>query len=90
MRLEIVDLRPSRLDLNALLIGTSLAAATRQAVVDAFERRGLLFGGEARSATERDAHGRLSSRELDQALAGFEASTRTEVTSVLLQVGASA
>jgi hypothetical protein len=60
MRVKIADLRPSRLDINALLLGTSSTAATRQTAVDALKRRWLLFGSEVRSPTVQ---------EVDQALA---------------------
>ena len=58
----------------------------RRAVVDALEGRSLLFGAEASS--EPDAYGRLSTSDLDIALAEFDEQTRTTVKSVLLQVGA--
>ena len=83
----VLDLRPSRLDIDALLNGTSLDVITRRAVVDALEGRALLFGSEARSIPP-DANGRLSTSDLDVALAEFDEQTRTIVKSVLSQVGA--
>jgi hypothetical protein len=41
----MVDLRPSRLDIEALLIGSSLSASQRQAVIEAFAQHALLYGG---------------------------------------------
>ena len=83
-----IDLRPSRLDIDALLKGTSLHTAIRRAVIDALEERALLFGGETPLNIPRDANGRLSTGDLDLALAKFEEKTRTTVKAVLLQVGA--
>jgi len=60
----------------------------RQAVVDALEERALLFGSEAPSDIPLDANGRLSTGELDLALAKFDEQTQTTVKAVLLQVGA--
>ena len=53
-----IDLRPSRLDIDALLKGTSLHTAIRRAVIDALEERALLFGSEAPSDIPPDANGR--------------------------------
>jgi hypothetical protein len=83
-----IDLRPSRLDIDALLKSTSLDVTMRRAVVDAFEGRFLLFGGEASSKSPPDAYGRLSTSDLDIALGEFDERIRTIVKSVLLQVGA--
>jgi hypothetical protein len=60
----------------------------RRAIVDALEGRSLLFGAEASSKSPPDAYGRLSTSDLDIALAEFDEQTRTTVKSVLLQVGA--
>ena len=67
------DLRPSGLDINALLSGGLLSAEARRLVVDALHNAGVLYGGH-RVAT--DASGHLSSDELDQALADFDEATR--------------
>ena len=88
MRQPSIDLRPSRLDIEALLKGSSLHATIRRAVVDALEERSLFFGGEASSKSPPDAYGRLSTSDLDIALAEFDEQIRTTVKSVLLQVGA--
>ena len=82
-----IDLRPSRLDIDALLRGTSLDAAVRRAIVAALDSRSLLFGSEASSESSLDANGRLSTSDIDIALAEFDEQTRTTVKSVLLQVG---
>ena len=60
----------------------------RRAVVDALEGRSLLFGAEASSKSPPDAYGRLSTSDLDIALAEFDEQVRRTVKSVLLQVGA--
>ena len=88
MRQPSIDLRPSRLDIEALLKGSSLHATIRRAVVDALEERALLFGGEASPKSPPDTYGRLSTIDLDIALAEFDEQIRTTVKSVLLQVGA--
>ena len=44
-----IDLRQSRLDIEAFLKDGSLHAMLRRAVVDALEERALLFGSEAAS-----------------------------------------
>jgi hypothetical protein len=67
----VLDLRPPRLDIDALLNGTSLDFTTRRAVVDALEGRALLFGSEAPSIPP-DANGRPSISDLDVALAEFD------------------
>jgi hypothetical protein len=83
----IIDLRPSRLDIDALLRGTSLDAIVRRAVVAALDSRSLLFGSEASSESSLDANGRLSNSDIDIALAEFDEQTRRTVKSVLSQVG---
>ena len=83
MRRPFIDLRPSRLDIEALLKGSSLHASTRRAVVDALEERALLFGSEAPSDIPPDANGRLSTGDLDLALARFDEQTQTTVKAVL-------
>jgi hypothetical protein len=83
-----IDLRPSQLDIDALLRGTSLDASMRRAVVDALETRSLLFGSEVSSESKLDAYGRLSTSDLSIALAEFDEHTRTVIKSVLFQVGA--
>jgi hypothetical protein len=83
----VPDLRPSRQDIEALLSSASLNITARRAVVDALETRGLLFGSEASSESSLDANGRLSTGDIDIALAEFDEQIRTTVKSVLLQVG---
>ena len=67
----------------------------RRAVVDALEGRSLFFGSEvsSREVSSRsplDACGRLSTSDLDIALAEFDDHIRTAIKFVLFQVGASA
>jgi hypothetical protein len=88
MRQPSIDLRPSRLDIEALLEGSSLQATIRRAVIDSLEERSLLFGGEASSKSPPDTYGRLSTSDLDIALAEFDEQIQTTVKSVLLQVSA--
>jgi hypothetical protein len=83
-----IDLRPSRLDIDALLRSTSLDATMRRAVVDALETRSMLFGSEVSSRSPLDAYGRLSTSDFDIALAEFDDHIRTAIKSVLFQVGA--
>jgi hypothetical protein len=83
-----IDLRPSRLDIDALLRSTPLDATVRRAVVDALEDRSLLFGSEVSSGSSPDANGRLLTSDLDIALGEFDDRIRTAVKSVLFQVGA--
>jgi hypothetical protein len=83
------DIRPTRLGLDALLGGPTLTVGVRRAVIDALEGAGLLNGGRIRaSAPAADANGRLSMKELDRALAGFDELTIMEVKSVLSGVNA--
>jgi hypothetical protein len=63
MRQPFIDLRTSRLDIGALLKGSSLHASIHRAVVGALEKRALLFGSEAPSDIPPDANGRLSTGE---------------------------
>ncbi len=79
------DLRPSGLDVDALLSGGVRSAAARRLVVDALQNAGLLYGGD-RVAT--DATGHIASDELDQALADFDEATQLQVKSILRQVNA--
>jgi hypothetical protein len=81
-----MDPRPSRLDVDTILKGGLLDAATRRAVVDALENRCLLLGTEVKSPI--DAYGRLSANDLDMALAEFDDQIRTTVKSALLQLNA--
>ena len=81
-----LDLRPSRLDIDALL--SALPARTRLTVIDALEVGGLLSGSEAQRGIVSDASGRISNRHLDRALSDFDEPTRKQVTSILSQVGA--
>jgi hypothetical protein len=83
-----IDLRPSRLDIDALLRSTPLDATVRRAVVDALEDRSLLFGSEVSTGSPPDANGRLLTSDLDIALGEFDDRIRTAVKSVLFQVGA--
>ena len=77
------DIRPTRLGRPTLTVGV------RRAVIDALEGAGLLNGGRIRaSAPAADANGRLSMKELDRALAGFDELTIKEVKSVLSGVNA--
>jgi len=78
-----IDLRPSRLDIDALLRGSSLDETIRRTVVDALDSRSLLFGGNVLSI-----NGRLPTAAVDIALAEFDDQTRATVKSVLFQVGA--
>jgi hypothetical protein len=81
-----IDLRPSRLDVDTILKGGLLDAATRRAVVDALENRCLLFATEVKGPI--DADGRLSANDLDVALGEFDEQIRTTVKSALLQLNA--
>ena len=81
------DNRPTRLDVDALLLGSAaLTAKVRRDVVDALEGAGLLNGSKGHAPT--DAFGRLSITEVDRAIARFEESIRVEVKSILSAVGA--
>jgi hypothetical protein len=82
------DLRPSRLDIDALLSSTSVPVEIRRAVVDALEDGGLLRGSEPPPGAWLDAYGRLPKTQFDQILSGYDEPTRKQVTSVLSQVGA--
>ena len=86
-RVPTVDLRPSRLDIEALLIGSSLSANKRQAVIDAFAQHAVLYGGENRLDRAADLSGRISRANLEEALAEFDEHTRTTVVSIIEQVG---
>jgi len=81
------DNRPTRLDVDALLLGSAaLTAKVRRDVIDALESADLLNGGKMSSPT--DALGRLSITKVDRAIARFEGSIRMEVKSILSAVGA--
>ena len=81
------DIRPTRLDVDALLLGSAaLTAKVRRDVIDALESADLLNGGKMSSPT--DALGRLSITDVDRAIARFKGSVRMEVKSILSAVGA--
>ena len=88
-----VDMRPSRLDIEALfdiealLLGSSLSATKRQAVIEAFAQHALLYGGEHRPDRAADLSGRISRANIKEALAVFDEYTRTIVLSIIEQVG---
>ena len=86
-RVPTVDLRPSRLDIEALLLGSSLSATQRQAVIAAFAQHALLYGGEYRPDRAADMCGRISRANIEEALAVFDGNTRTTVLSIIEQVG---
>ena len=81
-----LDLRPSRLDIDALL--STLPVGTRRAITDALEAGGLLSSSEEKPSVVSDASGRLPNTPLDRALSDFDEPTRKQVTSILSQVGA--
>jgi hypothetical protein len=83
----MVDLRPSRLDIEALLIGSSLSASQRQAVIEAFAQHALLYGGEHLPDRAADLSGRISRAKIEKAIAVFDGNTRTTVLSIIEQVG---
>jgi hypothetical protein len=86
-RLPKVDLRPSRLDIAALLLGSSLSATKREAVIEAFAQHALLYGGEHRPDRAANLSGRISRANINDALAVFDDYTRTIVPSILEQAG---
>ena len=83
---ERLDLRPSRLDIDALL--STLPVGTRRAITDALEAGSLLSSSEEQLSVVSDASGRLPNTQLDRALSDFDEPTRKQVTSILSQVGA--
>jgi hypothetical protein len=84
---DVDDLRPSRLDVDALLLGSSLSATKRQVVIEALAEHALLCGGEHRLGRAVDLSGRLSRASIKEALAVFDEYTQTIVLSILEQVG---
>jgi hypothetical protein len=86
-RLPKVDLRPSRLDIAALLLGSSLSATKREAVIEAFAQHALLYGGEHRPDRAANLSGRISRANINEVLAVFDEYTRRIVPSILEQVG---
>lgn len=86
-RVPKVDLRPSRLDIEALLLGSSLSATKRRAVIEAFAQHALLYGGEHRPDRAADLSARISRANIKEALAVFDEYTRTIVLSIIEQVG---
>jgi DNA-binding transcriptional ArsR family regulator len=79
-----LDLRPSRLDIDALL--SALPARTRRAIIDALEAGGLLYGTEPQPGMASDAYGRFPHRQLDRIFSDFDEPTLKQVTSALSQV----
>jgi hypothetical protein len=71
-----LDLRPSRLDIDALL--SALPVRTRRAITDALEAGGLLSGSEEQPGVVSDASGRLFNTQLDRALSDFDEPTRNK------------
>ena len=86
-RVSMVDLRPSRLDIAALLLGSSLSATKRQAAIEALAHYGLLYGARHRPGREADLSARISREKIKEALAAFDEYTQTTVLSIIEQVG---
>jgi hypothetical protein len=83
------DIQRTRLGLDAPLTDSTLTHGVRRAVIDALEDAGLLNGGRPNgSSPAADASGRLSIRDVDSAIAGFDELIRREVKSVLSGVNA--
>jgi hypothetical protein len=82
------DFRPSRSQIDALLVGIEMRPDTRCALLDAFEKHGLLAYTQPELEVAADELGRLSTTRVNQALKAFDQSLRSEVVSVLEQVNA--
>jgi hypothetical protein len=63
------------------------SANKRQAIIEAFAQRALLYGGENRLDRAADLSGRIARANIRQALAVFDEYTRTTVLSIIEQVG---
>jgi hypothetical protein len=82
------DFRPSRSQIDALLVGIEMGQDTRYALLDAFEKHGLLAYTKPESETTADQLGRLRRTRVNKALQSFDDSLRSQVVSVLEQVNA--
>jgi hypothetical protein len=82
------DLRPWRSQIDALLVGIAMNPVTRRAVLDAFERHGLLAYTELEPEIAADELGRLRKTRVNKALEDFDENVRSRVISVLEQLHA--
>src|SRR5215813_12703801 len=71
-----LDLRPSRSQIDALLIGIA-SPNTRRALLDAFERHGLLGNTELDPHIAVDELGRLRRNHVNKTLNAFDQNVRT-------------
>ena len=82
------DLRPSRSQIEALLLGIAMNPVTRRAVLDAFEEHGLLAYTKVEPEIAVDELGRLRKTRVDKVLEDFDENVRSRVISVLEQLHA--
>ena len=82
------DLRPSRSQLEALLVGLVMKPVTRRAVLDAFEGHGLLAFTKPDSEIAVDELGRLYKTRVNKALEAFDESVLSRVIAVLEELHA--
>jgi hypothetical protein len=66
------DLRPLRSQIEALLVGIAMSAVVRRALLDAFEKHGLLAYTEPEPYIAVDELGRLRKTRLNKALEAFD------------------
>jgi hypothetical protein len=82
------DLRPSRSQIEALLVGIAMNPATRCALLDAFERNGLLAYPAPESRSAVDELGRLNKTRVDKAVEDFDENVRNRVLAILEELHA--
>ena len=82
------DLRPSRSQIEALLVGIVMNPVVRHALLDAFEEHGFLAYTKPEPEIAVDELGRLRKTHVTKALEDFDESLRSQVISVLEQVSA--
>jgi hypothetical protein len=82
------DLRPSRSQIEALLVGIATNPVVRCELLDAFEEHGLLASTMPDSEIAADELGRLHRPRVNKALAAFDENLRSRVISVLEQLHA--
>jgi hypothetical protein len=77
------DLRPRRVQIEALLAGLAMASEIRRAVLDAFEEQGMLAFTKPDSEIAVDGLGRFRQVRVNEVLERFDEVVRSEVISIL-------
>jgi hypothetical protein len=82
------DLRPSRSQIDALLVGIAMNPVVGSLLLDAFEEHGLLACTKPEPGVAVDELGRLRKTRVNKVLEEFDENVRSRVISVLEELHA--